>query len=60
MRLEEGKEMYRCRYCGQLVGCGEQGEIGMYSMKILRSHEIECTKNISLDFKKDDIINCRR
>ena len=38
MREEERKEMYRCRYCRKLVGCSEQGEIGMYSMKILRSH----------------------
>lgn len=42
MRLEERMEMYRCRYCKQLVGGSEQGEIGMYSLKILRMHEKEC------------------
>ena len=42
MREEERKEMYRCGYCGQLVGCSEQGELGMYSLKILRMHEKEC------------------
>ena len=52
MREEEGKEMYRCRYCGQLVGCSEQGEIGMDSLKILRMHEKECAKNASLEFNK--------
>ena len=52
MRGEERKEMYRCRYCGQVVGCSEQGEIGMYSLKILRGHEKECAKNASLEFNK--------
>ena len=52
MRKEERKEMYRCCYCGQLVGCSEQGEIGMYSMKILRKHEKNCTSNISVKFIK--------
>ena len=52
MTAEERKETYRCRYCGQLVGCSEQGEIGMYSMKILSKHEKECARNISLDFNK--------
>ena len=52
MRKEERKEMYRCGYCGQLVGCSEQGEIGMYSLKILRMHEIKCAKNASKEFSK--------
>ena len=52
MREEERKEAYRCRYCRQLVGCSEQGEIGMYSMKILRLDEIKCAKNASLGFIK--------
>ena len=42
MREEERKEVYRCRYCHQLVGCSERGVIGMYSLKILRMHEEEC------------------
>ena len=42
MREEERKEMYRCGYCGQSVGCSEQGELGMYSLKILRMNEKEC------------------
>ena len=50
MREEERREIYRCRYYKQLVDCSEQGEIGMYSMKILRKHEKECARNISLDF----------
>jgi len=52
MREEERKETYRCRYCGQLVGCSEQGEIGMYSLKILRKHEKNCAKNESLEFTR--------
>ena len=52
MREEERKEIYRCRYCQELVGCSERGEIGMYSMKILRSHEKNCTSKISLEFIK--------
>ncbi len=52
MRKEERKEMYRCRYCKAMVGCSEQGEIGMYSMKILRMHEKNCASNISLEFIK--------
>ena len=52
MREEERKETYRCRYCKALVGCSEQGEIGMYSLKILRIHEIKCTKNTSKKFNK--------
>ena len=52
MREEERKETFRCRYCGQLVGCSEQGEIGMYSLKILRMHEIRCTRNTSKEFNK--------
>ena len=58
MTAEERKEAYRCRYCRQLVGCSERGEIGMYSMKILRSHEKNCADNISAEFVKDDIIGC--
>lgn len=46
------KEKYLCRYCKQLVGCSEQSEIGMYSLKILRKHEKECAKNASLEFIK--------
>jgi hypothetical protein len=46
------KETFRCRYCHQLVGCSEQGEIGMVSLKILRMHEKECAKNASLGFNK--------
>ena len=52
MTAEERKEVYRCRYCKQLVGCSEQGEIGMYSLKILRKHEKNCAKNIPLEFNK--------
>lgn len=52
MRKEERKATYRCRYCKQLVGCSDQGEIGMYSVKILRKHEIKYTKNASLEFSK--------
>ena len=46
------KEKYCCRYCKALVGCSEQGEIGMYSLKILRMHEMKCTKNAPLEFNK--------
>ena len=60
MREEKRKEAYRCRYCRQLVGCSEQGEIGMYSLKILRSHERSCANNSRLNLLKDDIINCRK
>jgi len=52
MRKEERKEMYRCGYCGQLMGCSERGELGMYSLKILRMHEKECAKNASLESNK--------
>ena len=52
MREEERKEMYRCRYCGQLFGCSEQGEVGMYSLKILRMREKESAKNASLELNK--------
>ncbi len=46
------KETFRCGYCGQLLGCSEQGVIGMYSLKMLRMHEEECAKNASLEFNK--------
>ena len=49
---EERKETYRCGYCGQLVGCSERGEIGMYSLKILRKHEKNCARNTSLKSNK--------
>ena len=52
MREEERKEIYRCRYCGQLMGCSKQGEIGMYSMKILRKYEKNCARNASLELNK--------
>ena len=52
MTSEERKEMYRCRYCRQLVGCSEQGVIGMYSLKMLRMHEMNCADNISAEFIK--------
>ena len=52
MREEERKEVYRCRYCNELVGCSERGEIGMYSLKMLRMHEKSCARNISLEFNK--------
>ena len=52
MREEERKEMYRCGYCGQLLGCSERGVIGIVSLKILRMHEKECAKNASLEFNK--------
>ena len=59
MREQERKEMYRCGYCGQLVGCSERGVIGMVSMKMLRSHEKNCANNSQSNLLKDDIINCR-
>ena len=52
MTAEERKEVYRCRYCKELVGCSEQGEIGMYSLRILRMHEKKCAKNPFLEFNK--------
>lgn len=52
MTSEERKEKYCCRYCKALVGCSEQVEIGMYSMKILRMHERNCASNISVKFIK--------
>ena len=52
MREEKRKEKYRCCYCKELVGCSKQGEIGMYSLKILRMHEKECSNNTSLEFNK--------
>ena len=60
MREEERKETYRCRYCGQLVGCSEQGVIGMYSLKMLRMHERNCAGNSQLNSSKGDIINYRQ
>lgn len=59
MREEERKEKYRCRYCKELEGCSEQGEIGMYSLKILRSNERNCANNSRINLLKYDIINCR-
>ena len=59
MREEERKELYRCGYCGQLVGCGERGVIGMYSLKILRIHEKNCTSKHLLNSLKDDMMSCR-
>lgn len=52
MTAEERKKTYLCRYCVALVGCSEQGKIGMYSLKILRMHEVKCTKNISFKSAK--------
>ena len=60
MREEERKEMYRCGYCGQLVGCSERGAIGMYSMMILRRHEENCAKNSQSNPSTGDIINYRQ
>ena len=37
-------DIFRCKFCGQLQGCSESGEIGMYSYKILRQHELICAK----------------
>ncbi|ABM79137.1 hypothetical protein [Prochlorococcus marinus] len=52
MRDVEIKKKYRCRYCNELVGCNEQGLIGMYSLKILRMHEKECPNNTPLEFNE--------
>ena len=52
MTQQERKRKYRCRYCKELVGCSEQGVIGMYSMKILRKHEKECIETMPSELNK--------
>jgi len=37
-------DLFRCKFCGQLQGCTPDGKIGMYSLKILRHHELICTR----------------
>ncbi len=47
LRVEESQkntDIFRCRFCGQLQGCSPNGKIGMYSYKILRQHELICTR----------------
>ena len=34
---------FRCKYCGELHGQTQDGRVGMYSLKILRHHELICS-----------------
>lgn len=33
---------FTCPYCGALVGCGELGQLGMYSLKAYHYHVEHC------------------
>ncbi len=43
---QKNTDIFRCRYCNQLQGCTPDGEIGMYSYKILRRHEEICCQKV--------------
>ena len=43
-KQEKTTDIFRCKFCGQLQGCSPDGKIGMYSYKILRQHELICTR----------------
>lgn len=36
------KSRFRCPICGTLVGCSEQGKIGMFSVKAFHRHVRNC------------------
>lgn len=37
-------KLFTCPHCGQLVGCDENGRLGMYSLKIRNRHIDRCEK----------------
>ena len=45
-------DIFRCKFCGELQGCSENGEVGMYSYKILRLHEKNCKQITPTKYKE--------
>jgi len=37
-------KLFTCPHCGQLVGCDENGRLGMYSLKMRNRHVDRCEK----------------
>ena len=40
--IEEIREKFRCPHCDEVVGCSDDGVIGMFSAKILFRHVDRC------------------
>ena len=45
-------DIFRCKFCGELQGCSDNGEVGMYSYKILRLHEKNCKQITPTKYKE--------
>ena len=41
--IEDRREKFRCPHCGEVVGCSDDGVIGMFSAKIRSVHQERCT-----------------
>jgi hypothetical protein len=39
------KSKYRCPICGTLVGCNEDGKLGMFSAKAFSRHIANCRRH---------------
>ncbi len=45
--LADRREKFKCPYCGEVVGCSDDGLIGMFSEKIFTKHIALCCNNKS-------------
>ena len=41
--IEDRREKFRCPHCDQVVGCSDDGVIGIFSKKIFAKHVITCS-----------------
>lgn len=49
--IEERKEKYRCPYCGKVIGCSDNGTLGIYSFKLFKLHLFKCAFKRNLSSK---------
>ena len=42
--IEERRKKFRCPHCGDVIACSEEGDLGLYSVKIFRRHHQECER----------------
>ena len=45
--IKERREKFTCPHCGEVVGCSDDGMIGIFSAKILLKHAESCADDIS-------------
>ena len=42
--IKDRREKFRCPYCGEVVGCSDDGVIGIFSKKLFTKHVNVCCK----------------